>query len=97
LLHAIKWQLLRESSRVCSVRLANNPVSSSAREPTLADVQHEFPAWECWASANRLVYARPKDKPPNTGHTVRGEDAMDLRDQIVRAESLGCGGGSDLG
>jgi hypothetical protein len=62
-------------------------VPRSAREPALADVDHEFPAWECWKSADGLVYARPKDKVPNTGYTVRGEDARDLRDEIIRAEA----------
>jgi hypothetical protein len=59
----------------------------SAREPTLADVEHEFPAWVCWKSADGLVYARPKDRLPGSGYTVRGEDARDLRDQIIRTES----------
>jgi hypothetical protein len=62
-------------------------VTHSAHEPTLADVQSEFPAWECWKSADGLVYARPKEKLPSTGHTVRGEDAQDLRDEIIRAEA----------
>lgn len=62
-------------------------MSGSAREPTLADVQQEFPAWACWKSANELVYARPKDKLPNSGYTVQGEDTRDLRDEIIRAES----------
>jgi hypothetical protein len=48
----------------------------------------EFPAWVFWKSADGLTYARPKDKLPSSGHTVRGEDAPDLRDQIIRAESL---------
>ena len=62
-------------------------MSRSAPEPTLADVESEFPAWVCWKSADGLVYARPKDKLPNTGWTVRGEDVRDLRDEIIRAEA----------
>jgi hypothetical protein len=62
-------------------------VSRSACEPALADVESELPAWECWKGADGLVYARPKDKLPNTGYPVRGEDARDLRDEITRAES----------
>jgi hypothetical protein len=57
-------------------------------EPTLADVEGEFPAWVFWKSADGLVYARPKDKLPDTGWTVRGEDARDLRDEIMRAGSM---------
>jgi hypothetical protein len=45
----------------------------------------EFPGWQTWRAADGLLYAR------NTGYepapTVRGEDAVDLRDQIIRAES----------
>jgi hypothetical protein len=58
-------------------------------EPEVPDWWHpyadEFPGWQAWRAANGLLYAR------KTGATreliVRGEDAMDLRDEIVRAES----------
>jgi hypothetical protein len=62
-------------------------VTGSADEPALADVQREFPEWVCWKGTNGLVYARPKDTLPNSGSTVWGEDARDLRDQIIRAQS----------
>jgi hypothetical protein len=50
----------------------------------------EFPQWHVWRGVSGLVYARrPRTSPPLV---VRGEDAVDLRDQIRRAESkLACG------
>jgi hypothetical protein len=49
-------------------------------EPTLDDVQREFPAWECWRGIAGLVYARkPLTSPPVV---LRAEDPTDLRDQI---------------
>ena len=44
----------------------------------------EFPQWHVWRGVCGLVYARrPRTSPPLV---VRGEDAVDLRDQIRRAE-----------
>lgn len=54
-----------------------------AAEPTLDDVQAEFPAWRCWEGVNRLCHARHTA----TGTQVRGEDPLDLRDQIRAAEA----------
>ncbi len=46
----------------------------------------EFPHWHVWRGICGLVYAsRPRTSPPVV---VRGEDAVDLRDQIRRAEGL---------
>ena len=46
----------------------------------------EFPQWHVWRGICGLVYAsRPRASPPVV---VRGEDAVDLRDQIRRAEGL---------
>ncbi|HEX3492625.1 MAG TPA: hypothetical protein VHU92_24995 [Streptosporangiaceae bacterium] len=43
----------------------------------------EFPAWAVWRGIDRLYYARlPGANPPLT---VRGEDPVDLRDQIRAA------------
>lgn len=53
-------------------------------EPTLADVQEEHPGWRCWEGVNRLCYARHSP----TGTEVRGEDPLDLRDQIRATERL---------
>ncbi len=49
-------------------------------EPTLTDVQHEFADWECWRGHGRY-YARPEGYPRAE---VRGEDALDLRDEIIK-------------
>jgi len=53
------------------------------REPTLAQVQAEFPHWDCARGINRLYYARHT----TTGRQVSGEDPLDLRDQIKAAEA----------
>ncbi len=45
----------------------------------------EFPDWTAWRAVSGLLYARKTgSKPPLI---VRGEDAVDLRDQIIRAEA----------
>jgi hypothetical protein len=44
----------------------------------------EFPQWHVWRGVCGMVYTRrPRTSPPVV---VRGEDAVDLRDQIRRAE-----------
>jgi hypothetical protein len=59
-----------------------------AAEPTLAEVQEEFPGWRCSEGPNRLCYARHDA----TGTRVAGEDPLDLRDQIRGAQArLGWG------
>ena len=47
-------------------------------EPTLADVQHEFPEWECYKSF-AWCWARLRS---DASVRVQGEDPMDLRDMI---------------
>ena len=49
-----------------------------AGEPTLAEVQEQFPGWRCTEGPNRLFYARHEA----TGTRVAGEDPLDLCDQI---------------
>lgn len=49
-------------------------------EPTLADVQREFPDWECYTSFG-WCWAKLRSDPDTR---VRGEDPMDLRDMINR-------------
>jgi hypothetical protein len=49
-------------------------------EPTLTDVEREFPGWECYESFG-WCWARLTADPDVR---VRGEDPMDLRDQIIR-------------
>jgi hypothetical protein len=57
-------------------------------EPTLAEVQLQHPDWACWRGISGLYYARPADAQPGDPAQVQGEDPLDLRDQIRRAESL---------
>ena len=52
----------------------------AAEPPTLEDVAREFPRWHCWRGISGLVYARREMTSPPA--LVRGEDAVDLRDQI---------------
>jgi hypothetical protein len=54
-----------------------------AGEPTLADVQHEFPHWRCSRGISGLHYAQHT----TIGKQVSGEDPLDLRDQIRAAEA----------
>jgi hypothetical protein len=56
---------------------------AQACEPTLAQVQTQFPHWHCTQGINRLYYARHG----TTGQQVSGEDPLDLRDQIKAAEA----------
>jgi hypothetical protein len=53
-------------------------------EPTLADVQHEFPFYECWRATSGLYYARRPGRPRRHKADAIGEDPRDLRDQIIR-------------
>jgi hypothetical protein len=62
-------------------------MDSPADEPTLAHVQGEYASWHCWRGISGLYYARPADSQPGDPATVKGEDALDLRDQIRRAEA----------
>jgi hypothetical protein len=57
-------------------------------EPTLADVQWDYPGWQCTEGISGFYYA----EHAVTGTQVNGEDPLDLRDQIKAAESrLACG------
>lgn len=56
-------------------------------EPTLADVQREFPGWECWRGTSGLYYARMPGRPRRQKADAVGEDPRDLRDMIIRARS----------
>lgn len=62
-------------------------MTSPAGEPTLADVQREFPEWHCCRTISGLYCARRADAQPGDHTHVKGEDPLDLRDQIIRAES----------
>ena len=45
----------------------------------------EFPGWTAWRAVSGLLYARKAGVNPPL--IVSGEDAVDLRDQIIRAEA----------
>jgi hypothetical protein len=56
-------------------------VSSELLAPaSLADVARRYPDWECSQDTDRLFYAQLRDSDPPV--TVRGEDLVDLCDQI---------------
>jgi hypothetical protein len=55
--------------------------------PTLADVQREYPGWECWRGVSGLYYARRPGRPRRHKADAMGEDPSDLRDMIIRARS----------
>jgi hypothetical protein len=61
-------------------------VNTPGEEPTLADVQREYPAWRCGKAVSGLYYARRADASPGDQAEVTGEDPLDLRDQIRKAE-----------
>jgi hypothetical protein len=49
----------------------------------------ELPNWHVWRGVSGLVYARWRNSSPPV--VVRGEDAVDLRDQIRREQFLRAG------
>jgi hypothetical protein len=48
-------------------------------------MQREFPDWYPWRGTNHLAYARRRGVSPPL--IIRGEDWVDLRDEIIRAEA----------
>jgi hypothetical protein len=62
-------------------------MTSEPDEPALADVQREYPTWRCWRAVSGLYYARPTTAEPGDPATAKGEDPLDLRDQIRREEA----------
>jgi hypothetical protein len=63
-------------------------VTRQNSEPTLTDVQRQYPKWRMWRTVSGLYHARPADAAPGDHAHVQGEDPLDLRDQIHRAEAL---------
>lgn len=49
----------------------------------------EFPFWSCWRGTSGLNYGRRKSEPSEDSYYVRGEDPVDLRDQIIRPKRHG--------
>jgi hypothetical protein len=62
-------------------------VSTPPAEPTLADVQHEYPAWRCWRGISGLYHAACTGQERDGQPEVTGEGPLDLRDQIRRAQA----------
>ncbi len=56
---------------------------AAAGEPTLADVQREYPGWQCARGISGMYHA----EHTATGTQVNGEDPLDLRDQLKAAEA----------
>jgi hypothetical protein len=59
--------------------------AGSTAGPALDDVAREYPRWRCWTGIAGLLYATLRGSSPPV--VVRGEDPMDLRDEIRRAEA----------
>jgi hypothetical protein len=57
--------------------------ADAAGEPTLAEVQAQYPPWQCGQDISGLYYANRLA----TGQQVTGEDPLDLRDQIKAADA----------
>jgi hypothetical protein len=57
-------------------------------EPTLAEVQAEYPRWKCWARFGRCYGRRLGSTGQDPQNWVDAEDPLDLRDQLLRADSL---------
>jgi hypothetical protein len=53
-------------------------------EPTLASLRREFCGWECWRGVSGLYYGRRPGRRDGNAYDAEGEDARDLRDQIIR-------------
>jgi hypothetical protein len=59
-------------------------------EPTLASIEAEFPEWVVWRGLSGVHYGRrvstPEHRDGRLTFDTRSEDAMDLRDMIIRAD-----------
>jgi hypothetical protein len=79
-IHPVGWE-----GTVMEEQPVQAPRTPSEEVPDWWPYAAEFPHWHVWRGVSGLVYARrPRTSPPVV---VRAEDAMDLRDQIKRAES----------
>jgi hypothetical protein len=73
---------------VYMLETVNVAANMDGKTPGWWPYAREFPGWEVWRGVDRLYYASRRDAGPPA--RVRGEDAVDLRDQIraviLRAE-----------
>jgi hypothetical protein len=60
--------------------------SGPGGKPTLDDLEEEFPEWSFCRGPNGLYYGWLPGKP--TGRDVHGEEPVELRDAIIRADAL---------
>jgi hypothetical protein len=54
-------------------------------EPTPADIERAYPKWKLWIGTDQLCHGLRSE---GAALTARGEDWMDLMDQIRRAEVM---------
>lgn len=54
-------------------------------DEALIRIEREFPGWMTWYGADQMCHALLRSGPILT---VRGEDPVDLRDQIIRAQAF---------
>ena len=57
--------------------------ASPPGEPVLAEVQAQYPGWECSREISGMYHAYNQ----HTGQRVLAEDTLDLRDQLKAAEA----------
>jgi hypothetical protein len=68
--------------------MTDSPRDQRHYEPTLDDLQREFPYWHVWHGVNHLWYARlPKTSPPII---ARGEGSLELQNNILLIMGGGC-------
>jgi hypothetical protein len=51
----------------------------------LGHLEREFPGWRTWKGISGLCHAMPASGP---ALLVQGEDPVDLRDQLIRAQAF---------
>jgi hypothetical protein len=57
--------------------------AASPGGPTLAEVQAQYPGWDCSQGISGMYHAHNQA----TGQQVMAEDTLDLRDQLKAAEA----------
>lgn len=55
------------------------PAQGEPRDPTLAEIRDEFPAWRVWKGVNEMLYAQ-QGSPPIT---FREENGTELRARLA--------------